>query len=104
MLLKNLVDVLEQSNVANVFREFATDIAWLTGSAALGQGLSSGQYIEVTVRMKHEGDGLEGMSARTEALEAQLNKIVQRKIVLKSWLKSSDPDPALEGFIRIFGL
>lgn len=103
MLLNNLVDVLEQSNVANVFREFAADIAWLTGSAALGQGLSSGQYIEITVRMKDEGDGLQGMAARTEALEAKLNKLVQRQIVLKSWLKSSDPDPALDGFIRVFG-
>jgi hypothetical protein len=86
-----------------VFREFAADIAWLTGSAALGQGLSSGHYIEITVRMKDEGDGLQGMAARTEALEAKLNKLVQRQIVLKSWLKSSDPDPALDGFIRVFG-
>lgn len=103
MLLKNVVLILEQDKVASVFREYAVDMAWLTGKIAMGDPLHGDQYMEITVRMKIEDDGYEGMVQRFEALEKRLNHELRREVVLKNWPKKSDPDPAKEGFVRVFG-
>ena len=103
ILLNNVVGILEQDSVAKIFREFGADIAWLTGKLAMGETLKGNQHMEVTVRMKTEDDGYEGMVQRFEALEERLNQELRREVVLKSWPKKSDPDPAKDGFVRVFG-
>lgn len=103
MLLNNLVNVLENERVADVFREQGTDIAWLTGAAARGILQSTNQPIEITARMKVQADGLEGVFKRFEELDMKLGKAVQRKVVLVMWAKRDDPDPAEDGYVRIYG-
>lgn len=103
MLLNNLVDVLEDVRVANVFREHGTDTAWLTGAAARGVLQSTDQPIEITVRMNIQPGGLAGAFQRFEELDAKLGKVVQRKVVLVMWAKLADPDPAEDGYVRVFG-
>lgn len=103
MLLNNLVNVLENERVADVFREQGTDIAWLTGAAARGVLQSTNQPIEITARMTVQADGLEGVFKRFEELDMKLGKAVQRKVVLVMWAKRDDPDPAEDGYVRIYG-
>lgn len=103
MLLNNLVKILEQNRVANVFQEHGTHMAWLTGSAVWGEGFGTARPIEISVRMKDEGDGVAGMSLRFRSLRAALDEVVQRKVVLVNWLDEKDPDPVLDGYVRVFG-